>query len=173
MKTRAPFTIFKARPVVLTAIAIAGLFVARPAFASPVLPLHTLDITENSSTSLTVIFDLTNVTASVVALNSPDNWTLTFASNIQFGTFNNFWFEPEAPTTAHNAVGTDPNLSNVLLVFSDLQSISGGEVPDGTPQNQAINVNGQDGRVDIRFFDHGDAATAGPLRRRMPASASQ
>jgi hypothetical protein len=160
MKKNTLLSLSKIRSITILAIAFAALLLGRSAFATPT-PTHTLDITENSSTSLTVLFDLTNVTASVVALNSPDQWTLTFDPSIQFGAFNNFWFEP-ADLTAHNAVGTDPNASNVLLVFSDLQSISGGEVPDGTPQQQNINVNGQQGLVSITFHDNGDAATSVP-----------
>ena len=162
MKKNTRFNLVEIRPITVLAISFAVLLLGRSAFAVPVsVPVHTLDITENSSTSLTVLFDSTNVTASVVAINSPDNWTLTFDPSIQFGAFNNFWFEPGDPT-AHNAVGTDPNASNVLLVFSDLQSISGGEQPDGTPQHQNINVNGQQGRVDVTFHDNGDAAVGVP-----------
>jgi hypothetical protein len=162
MNKNTRFSLLEIRPITILAISVAALLLGRSAFAGPVsVPLHTLDITENSSTSLTVIFDSTNVTASVVALNSPDQWTLTFDPSIQFGAFNNFWFEPVDPT-AHNAVGTDPNAFNVLLVFSDLQSISGGEVPDGTPQQQNINVNGKQGLVSITFHDNGDAAVGVP-----------
>jgi len=123
------------------------------------IPLHTLDITENSSTSLTVIFDAVNVTGSGVSLNSPDHWTLTFNPSIQFGGFFNFWIEPGDPT-AVNSVGTNGG-GNVLDVVSDLHSLNGLEVPDGTPQQQNIVVNGQQGLVSIRFFDLGDAAANG------------
>ena len=160
MKKSTLLSLFEIRPLTILAITFAALLLGRPAFATPT-PTHTLDITENSSTSLTVIFDLNNVTASVVALNSPDNWTLTFDPSIQFGVFNNFWFEPDAPT-AHNTVATDLSMFNVLDVFSDLPGPIGGEVPDGTPQQQTINVNGQQGFVSIRFFDKGDAAAGVP-----------
>src|ERR1700731_5210525 len=97
MKKSTLLSLFEIRPLTILAITFAALLLGRPAFATPT-PTHTLDITENSSTSLTVIFDLNNVTASVVALNSPDNWTLTFDPSIQFGVFNNFWFAPDAHT---------------------------------------------------------------------------
>jgi hypothetical protein len=162
MKTTAALTIFKAHPVVLTAIAIVGLLVGRPAFAGPIsVPLHTLDITENSSTSLTVIFDLTDITASAVALNSPDNWTLTFASNTQFGVFNNFWTEPEDANFVNVVFQNGPNDSNVLFVISENPN-TGSAVNDGVPQQQNITVNGQGGFVSITFHDHGDAAVGVP-----------
>ena len=159
MKKRTLLSLFEIRRITILAISLAALLVGRPAFAISLV--HTLDITENSSTSLTVIFDTTDVTASVVHLNSSDNWTLTFDPSIQFGVFNIFWFEPDDPT-AHNEVGTDPNALNVLNVLSDIHSINGLEQPDGTPQNENINVNGQQGTVDIRFFDKGDAAVGVP-----------
>jgi hypothetical protein len=166
MKITTRFRVFELRRITLVVISAVALLLGRPAFAGEVnLPLHTLDITENSSTSLTVIFDSNNVTASVVALNSPDHWTLTFDPSIQFGGFFNFWIEPDDPT-AVNSVGTNGG-GNVLGVVSDLQSLNGLEKPDGTPQNQAITVNGQDGRVDINFHDLGDAPVNG-----VPESAS-
>lgn len=161
MKKSIRFSLFEFRRITLVAISFAAVLVARPAFADVVLPVHTLDITENSSTSLTVLFDLTNVTASVVALNSPDHWTLTFDPSIQFGGFFNHWLEPEAPTAERNTVGTNGG-GNVLDVFSDLPGLVGGEQPDGTPQQQNINVNGQQGLVNITFHDNGDAAVGVP-----------
>jgi hypothetical protein len=156
------FNVFKIRPITILAITVAALLLGRPAFAGNInLPVHTLDITENSSTSLTVLFDLTNVTASVVALNSPDNWTLTFASNTQFGVFNSFWTEPEDANFVNVVFNNGPNGSNVLFVISDNPN-TGGAVSDGVPQQQNINVNGQDGFVSITFHDKGDAAVGVP-----------
>jgi hypothetical protein len=157
MKKNALLRLFQIRPITILAITFAALVLSRPTFANPI-PLHTLDITENSSTSLTVIFDTNNVTASVVALNSPDNWTLTFDPSIQFGVFNSFWLEPD-PNFVNVVFNNGPNDSNVLFVLSENPN-TGGAVPDGTTQNQGITVNGQLGRVDIRFFDKGDVATA-------------
>ena len=152
----------KLSPLVLVLLATAVLLVRQSTYAGNILPLHTLDITENSSTSLTVLFDSTNVTASVVALTSSDHWTLTFDPSIQIGGFFNFWIEPD-DLTAVNSVGSNGGgAPNVLFVVSDIQGLNGLEKPDGTPQQQNIVVNGQQGFVDIRFFDKGDAATGVP-----------
>ena len=160
MKKSTRFSLFECRRITLVAISLAALLPGRSAFAGTLfVPTHTLDITENSSTSLTVIFDLNDVTASVVSLNSSDHWTLTFDPSIQFGGFFNFWIEPDDPT-AVNSVGTNGG-GNVLDVVSDLHSLNGLEKPDGTPQQQNISVNGQQGLVSIRFFDKGDAAANG------------
>lgn len=150
---------FKIRWITILAITVAALLLGRPAFAVSVA--HTLDITENSSTSLTVIFDLNNVTASVVGFNSPDNWTLTFDPSIQFSVFNNFWTEPENPNFVNVVFNNGPNDSNVLSVISENPN-TGNAMADGTPQQQNITVNGQQGLVNITFHDNGDAAVGVP-----------
>jgi hypothetical protein len=160
MKKKTRFSLSEIRPITILAITFAALLLGRSASAGPV-PTHTLDITENSSTSLTVIFDLNNVTASVVALNSPDNWTLTFDTSIQFGVFNSFWLEPDDPNFVNVVFNNGPNDSNVLSVLSENPN-TGGAVTDGTPQQQNITVNGQQGLVSITFHDLGDAAVGVP-----------
>ncbi|MFL6513905.1 MAG: hypothetical protein ACJ8M1_02655 [Chthoniobacterales bacterium] len=159
MKQTIRLCLFQFGRITLLAIAFAAILPGRSAFGGNILPLHTLDITENSSTSLTVLFDLTNVTSSVVSLNSPDNWTLTFNPSIQFGVFNNFWTEPDNSNFVNGVFNNGPNSSNVLSVISD-NPATGGQMPDGTPQQQNIVVNGQQGFVSITFHDLGDAAVS-------------
>jgi hypothetical protein len=77
-----PLTLF-------AAITVAALVLSRPAFAV------NIDITENSSTSLTLLYDGQDLTASAVMNTSSDRWTLTFAPTIQWTTFTiNGWQEP-------------------------------------------------------------------------------
>jgi hypothetical protein len=161
MKKSSLLGLFEIRRITILAIGVLSLLIGRSAFAGGIIPVHTLDITENSSTSLTVLFDLNNVTASVVALTSPDNWTLTFASNTQFGVFNSFWTEPDDANFVNVVFNNGPNASNVLFVISDNPN-TGGAVADGVPQQQNINVNGQDGFVSITFHDKGDAPVGVP-----------
>ena len=171
MKKNTLLSLFEIRPLTILAITFAALVLSRPAFATPT-PIHTIDITENSSTSLTVLYDLNNVTASVVKLNSPDNWTLTFDPSIQFTTFTlSGWEEPDNPPGGFfgNVVGHDPTLGsapNQLFVISDILTGSN-PFPNGSKQSEFGTVNGQQVEFDITFRDNGDAPVG-----RVPESGS-
>ena len=161
MKKNTRFSPFEIRPITILAITFVVLLLGRSAFAGPMIPIHTLDITENSSTSLTVLYDGSDVTASVVGFTSPDNWTLTFDPSIQFGVFNQFWTEPEDANFVNVVFQNGPNDSNVLFVISDNPN-TGGAVPDNTSQLEPGTVSGVQSFFNTTFHDHGDAAVGVP-----------
>ena len=168
MKKHTLLSLFEIRRITILAISIAALLLGRSAVAGPINPpIHTIDITENSSTSLTVLFDSNNVTSSVVKLNSSDNWTLTFDPSIQFTAFTlSGWEEPENQPGGFfgNVVGNDPTLGsapNQLFVISDTLT-SSNPFPNGSTFAEGGTVNGQQVEFDITFHDNGDAAAGVP-----------
>ena len=95
----------------------------QPVFAGVILP-HDIQITENSSTSLSATFDVSAVT---VQNTGPDRWTLTFPESVIFGVFTlGGWAEPEDTDTT-NIVTTnlDNTETNQLFVFSDVAQLPG------------------------------------------------
>ena len=123
---------------------------------------HTLVITENSSTSLTVLFDGGSVTPTLVGAG--DDWTFTLpfpmilngesASPPAFGEAS--WIEPDSATYNDLVLETGSSVSPAKLeVFSDAkpggtetpvkdgQTVPGGDIADATV-------------IDVTFFDNGD-----------------
>lgn len=76
MKTSTSVDIFKPSTLAILAVAIAAVLVTRPALAGQVQG-HTISIIENSSTSLSVIYDEMDITATGVMNTSSDHWTVT------------------------------------------------------------------------------------------------
>jgi hypothetical protein len=121
MKTNLSFKIAKFSTLIPLAVAIAAAVLTQPVFAVPDI---SIDITENSSTSLSVTGGLT-VT---VTNTSADRWTLTFP-DVTFGTFTlNAWAEPDS--SLGNIV--DSPGTNQLFVLSDVVSGSTPPFPDGS-----------------------------------------
>jgi hypothetical protein len=132
-----------------------GIVLIAAAFTQPVsggvIPLD-LQITENSSTSLSATLDGSAVP---VQNTAADRWTLTFADTFVFATFDAPWVEPDGSPSLGNFVsGTG---TNQLFVLSDFPV--GDDTPDGTTQTQSVFISGIRTDINITFHDHGDGAT--------------
>ena len=174
MKTHAG----KLSPLVLVVIASVLLLVRQPSYAGNITPTHTIDITENSSTSLTLLYDGMDITTSAVANNATDQWTLTFDPTIAFTSFVFGWTEPGDPTKVNliqsatlgiqNSIDA-PNAvvgANMLTIVSDFAS-GVSSFPDGTTVPEPGFISGNLVTFNITFHDLGDAAVPG-----VPESAS-
>jgi hypothetical protein len=128
-------------------VAITAAWVTQPVFGT-ISVGHELVLTENSSTSLTVTYDLSPLTVTPTP-GSPDQWTFSlpagFADLATFG----LWTEPDNSNLV-NSVGFVNG-----SVFSDVTNPGGPALTNGTP----IQV-GSDGGVAVfaTFNDLGDAA---------------
>ena len=137
----------KLRTLAFLGIAIAAAS-TQPLFAVPL----DLQITENSSTSLSATLDGSAVP---VQNTAPDRWTLTFADTFVFAVFDVPWVEPDGSPSLGNFVsGTG---TNQLFVLSDFPV--GDDTPDGTTQTQSVFISGIRTDINITFHDHGDGAT--------------
>ena len=135
----------------LLAAAIA-LLVLQSASAAPI---HSLVLTENSSTSLTATYDGSAVGVTVIYI-SGDHWGVTVGFPVSFSA-NPQWTEPEDPS-AFNVI-TLFAIPNQFIVNSDF--FSNGTVPLA---NRATFSNfGTDTRdgapISITFNDRGDVAS--------------
>ena len=121
MKIKAPFKMLKISTLVPFAITITALL-TQPAFAQAPAP-HDLQLTETSSTSLSVTYD-GSTTGITIDNTSSNRWTVTFPTTIDFGVYSITghtppqdatltWLEPEnsPPTTQF----TPQNLINVTV----------------------------------------------------------
>ena len=138
----------KLRTLVFLGIAIIAAASTQPLFAVPL----DLQITENSSTSLSATLDGSAVP---VQNTAADHWTLTFADTFVFAVFDVPWVEPDGSPSLGNFVsGTG---TNQLFVLSDFPV--GDDTPDGTTQTQSVFISGIRTDINITFHDHGDGAT--------------
>jgi hypothetical protein len=132
------------------ALSLAAIMLIEPVFAG-VIPTHDIQITENSSTSLSATYDGSAVT---VLNTAPDRWTITFAPTIQFSRFTlNGYTEPDG--THVNIIDTEDGVggfgTNRLFVLSDV--LGGSFIPDGTTITQGAFDSGNPARFDITFHD--------------------
>jgi hypothetical protein len=130
----------------LLAITIAAALVTQPMRANVI---QTLVITENSSTSLTALFNGT--TSLSVTNNGADLWLVDLAG-VGGGPLQ-LWAEPEAFFT--NFV--DLFGPGQLRVTSEFLTSAPG-LPDGTQDTTTFTLNGNP--LYVTFFDKGDVATA-------------
>jgi hypothetical protein len=138
----------KLRTLAFLGIAIIAAASTQPLFAVPL----DLQITENSSTSLSATLDGSAVP---VQNTAADRWTLTFADTFVFAVFDVPWVEPDGSPSLGNFVsGTG---TNQLFVLSDFPV--GDDTPDGTTQTQSVFISGIRTDINITFHDHGDGAT--------------
>ena len=134
-------------------VATTALWGTQTAFGGPIQP-HFFDITENSSTSLTVTYDGSPLT---VTPSGPDSWSFLLPTGFlanSFGT-NYQWIEPGNPALV-NSVGFGSNITRAGFVQSDLPlSTQPPPVADGAPV-----LVGTDGGVSAfaKFHDLGDSA---------------
>ena len=138
-------------------VALVSAVLTQPLFAQVVA--HDIQITENSSTSLSATFDTAAVT---VQNTSTDRWTLTFPAEITFFVFAlNGWTEPES--ALGNIVDSPGGLgsfgTNQLFVFSDFPT--GSDIPDGTTLVQSLFVGDVRSSVNITFHDNAAANEGG------------
>jgi hypothetical protein len=119
----------------------------QPLFAVPL----DLQITENSSTSLSATLDGSPVT---VHNTGPDQWTLTFDNTFAFTVFDLPWVEPDSSLLGNFVSGTG---TNQLFVLSDVPV--GSDTPDGTTQSATVFISDVQTDINITFHDHGDSAT--------------
>ena len=146
MKTNHPS---KLRTLTFLGIAIIAAASTQPLFGGAI---HDLQITENSSTSLSATLDGSAVT---VQNTASDRWTLTFANTFVFAVFDLPWVEPDGSPSLGNFVsGTG---TNQLFVLSDVPV--GDDTPDGTTQTQFVFISGIQTDINITFHDHGDGPT--------------
>src|SRR5262249_36825928 len=139
---------FSVRLTVLL-IAITATLVAQSARAGAI---NTIDITENSSSSLTVVANGTTLPSSDINNTSADHWTVTlpFAVNPAGNGISNF-------------IWSEPDLLNVNIVTWTSSSTEINIVSDGFPigVNQGTTDGGTLSTSDANytFHDLGDAAT--------------
>lgn len=140
--------------IISAAIILAGatLLSSGTAFGTPSVPF--LDLTEDSSSSLTAL--LTGTTVAVSVFNpSPDTWILTFA-NSNGGvpvTGSGSWTEPDPGSTEGNFVGVNGLAS--LIVMSDAPDQAG--MANGTIDTTGFTLD--NGVMQVRFTDNGDGTT--------------
>lgn len=159
MKKNTQFSLFEIRRITILAITVAALLLGRPVFAGG--SIFTIDITENSSTSLTLLLNGVNITMSAVMLTSPDNWTLTFPSTVQFGVFNNGWAEPMeggGATAANILIGqgtsqlfliSDGMFASTIFANGSTHPLFGSVGGVGTQFNTTIHDDNGDGPVGV------------------------
>jgi hypothetical protein len=138
------------------ALSVAAAVLTQPLFAG-IIPAHDIQITENSSTSLSATFDGTPVT---VQNTAKDRWTITFDPTFQFGVFVlNGYVEPE--NNLVNIIDSEPGVggfgTNQLFVLSDIQG--GSFIPDGTTLVETLLISGSQTAVGITFHDSGDGSS--------------
>jgi hypothetical protein len=139
------------------AFALAAVLVTQPMSAVPMT--HTIVITENSSTSLTVTYDGNPAT---VTFNGPNSWTVTLPSTVQFSGSATDWSEPENVNSTNGVVfeGAGRGPGNTFFVTSDTASPGQPGLANGT----FVTVPGSDtsngGSISATMFDNGDVATA-------------
>jgi hypothetical protein len=137
--------------LVSLAIAITALLLNGSAYAVT----HDIVMTENSSASLTVTFDATDITATGVNNTGPDQWTVTFPLVGDFfesvPPFFLSWNEPGSTTVINNV--TPVSSSTKMLVMSDVSESAFTHAPDDTTLFAHTFVND----YHITFDDDGDA----------------
>ena len=146
-------------------IVISAALVSQSTFAGPAPTPHDLQITEVSSSTLTVT-DNGSMTGISVMNTSPDRWTVTlpYSMTTIFNTVE--WTEETpfvfgGPQVPANDV-TLTNNSSTFSVVSDIPNTTSTPIPNGHP---AFGFIGRDttnqSEVDMTFHDNGDAATTG------------
>lgn len=161
MKTNSSFNISGFRTFAILVVTAAALLLNRPASAGKIIPIYTVDITENSSTSLTLIYNGTDITASAVTLTAPDHWTLTFSPSINFASSEFFWQEPGEPNLYNQVTRIRDTPANQLFVISDTAFVEGGFVPDGSTVVEPAFDGDTLVSFNITFHDLGDAPVNG------------
>ena len=111
----------------LSALAMAALSMTQPVFGQD----HQLVMTENSPTSLTVLYDGSGAGITVVP-GSADSWLVTFPTTTHLG-FELDWQEPGNPNQVNdfNIYNPDIGISNTWLVSSEFV------LPGGASQDSA------------------------------------
>jgi hypothetical protein len=114
----------------------------------------TLDIIENSSSSLTASFNGTSIPAADIVLNSSDHWTITLPAGASVSGAATW---AESGTTL-NEVDGNPALSTVSVISDE-----SGTMPDdangGIETAQFLN---NFGPMTVRFTDNGDGVVPEP-----------
>lgn len=144
--------------IISAAIILAGvtLLSGGTAFGTAV-PL--LDLTENSSTSLTASLIGTSGITVLVENTSADHWTITF-SGVGFVptvTGSGSWTEPDPGSTEGNFVG-GTSVANQLKVISDAADQAG--MANGTIDLTGFSLD--NGVMQVQFNDNGDSTGSVP-----------
>jgi len=134
-------------------VAITALWGTQAAFGGEI-PVHSFDITENSSTSLTVTYDGSPLTVTRIGSDAwgfflPDGFLASsFGTDYQ-------WIEPGSPGFV-NVVTFGTDFTRAGTIRSDFPLSTAPAVADGT-----LFLVGTDGEdfVSATFHDRGDAAT--------------
>lgn len=123
-----------------------------------------LDLTENSSTSLTANLTGTTVTVSVASTPTPDQWVLTFSASV---TGQEDWLEPGNPNSS-NLILPIAGFPDQLLVTSDTTA-SPGALANNTTTSDAPPVFDLGGGVlDVNFNDLGDGPSVPDATSTLP-----
>jgi hypothetical protein len=147
-------TIFslKARPVSFLVIALTALVAAPSVFAVTIS--HTIQVTENSSSDLSVTYD--GSAAGITVMNTgTDSWTIDFPSQISFFSTTLLWDEPELNGLVN--IFADSIVDHQAFALSDRSNPGGTAFPDDAPQ--AVGTDTSDnGSIFVKFHDLGDAS---------------
>ena len=140
----------KTRALTLLVVAIA-LLALQPARA---VAIHSLVLTETSSTSLTATYDGSTSGVTVIFI-SGDHWGVTVGPSVTFSG-NPQWTEPDNPS-AFNVI-TLFAIPNQFVVNSDFSSNGTTPLADGAPLPN-FGTDARDGApISVTFNDHGDVA---------------
>jgi hypothetical protein len=157
--------------LVTLAVAIATVLVRQPMLAAAAQG-DTISITENSSTSLSVIYNGTDITATGVMNTSADHWTVTIPDSLFFQVFmlapGVGWKEPDfaSPFFGENFVSVSTvQATNQFFVASDQPGLA--IIPGVLANGSSLDV-GADGMfqggvpIIMTFTDNGDGPAAVP-----------
>jgi hypothetical protein len=134
---------------------------AKPAFAGGAQVAASLTLTENSPTSLSLVYSGPDAQPGLFTVmnTGADLWTITVAQNlgpVSFNDFSNGWIEPENPLFVNEVTHSTTMNNDKLFVHSDL-SILFNTIT--SPDNTGFLV-GQDSGVPIFLTFHDIAASA-------------
>ena len=118
---------------------------------------HDIVFTENSSNSLTVIFDMTSLPASDIKFNGSDNWTVTLPQSVTPDATLAFygWFEPGGNINDLNVLTWISGTQLSIVSDTGFPAGNGFLTPDGTT------LHAPDG-TSYTFHDLGDTPASAP-----------
>lgn len=148
----------KTKIMLALAIAVTATLVTRPVFAE-IITSNTVDLIENSATSLTVLFNGSPLPSAFILNTSADHWTVTFPQAVHPIPFPGAsWAEPENPTlnfTALHGWNQVTSLSSTQLSVVSDAALLGEPLANGF---QILLSNDVNLATYYRFTDNSDAA---------------
>ena len=137
-------------------VALVSAVLTQPLFAQVVA--HDIQITENSSTSLSATYDGSTTGVTVTFLGT-DQWGVTFPSTVTFSLLGGVnWLEPGSSTLGNEV--TFFRAGNGLGVVSDTSLFGSTTTGNGTKIDNVGTDSSNGGSISATFHDNGDVARA-------------